>query len=184
VIVVIGDSISFGQHLDDFEPNWPTILCGLDRKVINRGVPGDTTRLALERFPRDVQNLNPSAVIIQFGHNDANRWDSDRGLPRVSMSAFKANLYEMIDRCRTFKATPFLCTLTPSYRPDPHPTDCDRYDRVIRQVALDESVPLIDARAAFMAELDPRTLVMEDGLHLTAAGHVVYAAAAEKALQP
>ena len=178
-IVAIGDSITAGQHLHPASA-WPYHLNG--HAIQARGVPGDTTRLGLERFPKEVQEVCPAAVIIQFGHNDANRWETDRGLPRVSMAAFKANLYEMVDRARRFGAVPFLCTLTPSLRPEPHPTDCARYDMVIRRVADEEGVRLIDVRAAFEAELDVRSLLLEDGLHLSVSGHQVYADAVRRVL--
>lgn len=180
MIVAIGDSITAGQHLHPASA-WPYHMNG--HMIQARGVPGDTTRLALERFPREVQEQGPSAVIIQFGHNDCNRWESDRGLPRVSMAAFKANLYEMVDRARKFGITPYLCTLTPSLRPEPHPTDCARYDMIIRRVADEEGVTLIDVRMAFEAEIDSRSLLLEDGLHLSVEGHKVYADAVKRVLE-
>jgi lysophospholipase L1-like esterase len=185
VIVAIGDSITYGQHLEDRLKSWPYLVrAGIEANhhIVPAGVPGDTTRLGLERFPQDVQNPCPAAVIIQFGHNDCNRWETDRGLPRVSMAAFKANLFEMIDRARMFGAVPYLCTLTPSRRPEPHPTDCARYDVIIRRVADEEGVRIIDARAAFEAEVDQHSLLMGDGLHLSVAGHQVYAEAVQKVL--
>lgn len=170
MIVCIGDSITTGQGLGPSEPAWPRLLNG--HAVIARGRPGDTTRLALERFPEDLQSLTPDAVIIQFGHNDANRWATDRGMPRVSERAFAANLTEMIERCRAFGAVPLLCTLTPSHRSERHAADTARYDAIIREVATAEHVALIDVRCAFDDRAD---LLAADGIHLSAAGHRVYA---------
>jgi lysophospholipase L1-like esterase len=181
VIVAIGDSITAGQHLHPASA-WPFQLDRERYEIMARGVPGDTTRLGLERFPRDVQTVCPEMVIIQFGHNDANRWDSDRGLPRVSQAAYKANLIEMVDRCRAFGAIPLLCTLTPTFRSDTHSDDCVRYDRIVRRVADEEGVPLIDVRAAFEADERVRDLLLEDGLHLSVEGHRTYAAAVEHTL--
>ncbi len=181
MIVCIGDSITYGQLLDDLERSWPTILAGINgNKIISRGVPGDTTRLGLERFPRDVQNFGPDIVIIQFGHNDANRWESDRGLPRVSPTAFKANLVEMIDRTRTFDGEPLLCSLTPTTRSEELAQDVTYYDQIIRRVADEENVRLIDVRAAFAEGID---LLMKDGLHLTEKGHERYAEAVQRTLE-
>jgi carbonic anhydrase/acetyltransferase-like protein (isoleucine patch superfamily) len=133
VVVCIGDSITFGQLLTDHHKAWPILLEGYEIRVA--GVPGDTTRLGLERFPKYVQTQDATAVIIQFGHNDANRWETDRGLPRVSASAFAANLEEMIDRCRVFGSIPFLCSLTPSKRSEAHAEDTAYYDKLVRKVA-------------------------------------------------
>ena len=43
-------------------------------------------------------------MTLQFGLNDCNCWETDRGLPRVSEEAFRANLIEMIERARLFGA--------------------------------------------------------------------------------
>ena len=61
--------------------------------------------MGLERYPRDVQEAQPDLLTIQFGLNDCNCWETDRGVPRVSEAAFVANLIEMIDRGRVFGAS-------------------------------------------------------------------------------
>ena len=177
MIVTIGDSITYGQLLANQRDAWPHLL--QNHRVISRGVPGDTTRLGLERFPKDVQALEPTTVVIQFGHNDANRWKSDRGLHRVSPAAFKVNLIEMVDRARTFKAEPMLCSLTPTFRNAGFAEDVAHYDQIVRRVADDESVRLIDVRAAFGAG---DGFLLADGLHLSERGHEVYADTVQKAL--
>ena len=175
-LVCIGDSITAGQFLEPAEA-WPALL-NTSHEVFSRAVPGDTTRMGLERFPRDVQRMEPGIVVIQFGHNDANRWDTDRGLPRVSELAFMANLIEMADRVRTFGAEPYVCSLTPSRRCVQHADDVDRYDQLVRKVSHEVGVRLIDVRAAF-----EEGWLMDDGLHLTAAGQRGYAATVERALR-
>jgi lysophospholipase L1-like esterase len=167
VIVCIGDSITTGQCLEPDESPWPSLLNG--HEVFVSASPGDTTRIALERFP-EVQALGPDAVIIQFGHNDCNRWRSDRGLQRVSERAFEANLAEMIARARAFRIVPFLCSLTRSYKDQRHAADTGRYDRIIRDLASLKDVALIDVRAVI-----EREHIMDDGIHLTAAGHALFA---------
>lgn len=175
-VVCLGDSITFGQHLDR-DLAWPSLLRGYE--VTNAGVPGDTTRLGLERFPRQVQVPMPDAVIIQFGHNDANRWDTDRGLTRVYDRGFTANLEEMIFRSQAFDIVPFLVTMTPTRRSQRHAIDCGRYNNLIREVAAVTMTTLIDVRPAFFSADE---YVMADGLHLTEAGHVAYAEVVQQAL--
>ena len=181
MIVCIGDSITYGQKLQAGERPW-TAMLNLDDKVLNKGVPGDTTRLGLERFPADVQSQPGHITVIQFGHNDCNRWQTDNGLPRVSPEAYRANLNEMIQRCEFFHTIPVLCTLTPSLKSHEHTQDVAVYDGILRSVAQVRGVPVIDARAAFNAVLDMWSLLMEDGLHLTQRGHEVYAEAARPLL--
>jgi lysophospholipase L1-like esterase len=176
MIVCIGDSITAGQYLPDGEKAWPALLQLY--KVHAAGVPDDTSRLGLERFPSDVQRHEPEAVVIQFGHNDANRWLTDRGLPRVSERAYAANLTEMVDRCRAFGAEPFLCTLIPSHKNLRHSRDLCHYDQALREVAEDTRTRLIDVRAAW----DSIDLLLPDGVHPTAEGHRRYAHRVQAAL--
>lgn len=91
-VACLGDSCTFGQNVRA-DQAWPWLLHDLTGyDVRNLGVNGDTTRLALERWHRDVDLVEPEVVVIQFGHNDANLW---HGRPRVSAAAFNANLNEL-----------------------------------------------------------------------------------------
>ena len=176
MVVAIGDSITAGQGLHPASA-WPYQIKRHRIRAI--GVPGDTTRLGLERFPAEVQSVLPKAVIIQFGHNDCNRWETDRGLPRVSTAAFASNLVEMVMRCRTFDAFPFLCSLTPSKRSDDHVVDSLYYDGLVRMVAMETNTPLIDVREDFG---DDEGLLLDDGLHLSIDGQLRYAATVQRVL--
>lgn len=168
-IVCVGDSITAGQYLPDGVPSWPERM-GAE----GRGVSGETTRQALERFHLDVQSDPADVTVLQFGHNDANRWASDAGLPRVSLDAFRANLVEMIDRCRAFDTPPVLCSLTPTRKTREYDRDVHYYNAEVSRVAHTQKVPLVDVRQAFLVgSLDE--LLMDDGVHLTEAGHELYA---------
>lgn len=97
-VIAIGDSCCYGQNVRA-DQAWPAVLARLTGwDVRNEGVCGDTTRLGLERFPKAVQLHKPDAVVIQYGHNDANIWETDNGLPRVSAEGYLANIIEMVDR--------------------------------------------------------------------------------------
>jgi len=180
MIVCIGDSITYGQLLEP-ELAWPSLLP--DHDLLAFGVPGDTTRLMLERFPSDVQSYPAEAVIIQVGHNDANRWETDRKLVRVQKRAFKANLEEMIIRSRRFKMVPFLCTLTPTFKTQKYSDDCKGYDDTLRIVAESKNVRLVDARLEFFRwPHGSKALLLPDMLHLNADGQQVFANAVKKAV--
>lgn len=177
MIVCIGDSLTVGQYLADDELPWPSLIIG--HEIVAAGVNSDTTRLGLERFPRDVQQREPATVVIQFGHNDCNVWESDRGLHRVSPKAYAANLEEMVTRCRKFGAEPLLCTLTPSFRTERHAYDVEYYDDILRDVAWATGTALVDVRAVFLGRDD---LLLDDRIHLNAEGHRLYAATVQTVL--
>ena len=101
-IIFFGDSISYGELASPYK-NWVTkISLTIDETfnnqflVINSSVNGNTTRMALERMPNDVQKYGVFLLIIQFGMNDCNYWQTDQGIPRVSPDAFHFNLKEII----------------------------------------------------------------------------------------
>lgn len=168
-VVCMGDSITFGQHLPFGELAWPARI-GCE----GRGVCGETTRLALERFPRDVQE-NPAAVtVLQWGHNDANTWETDGGLPRVSPAAFKANLEEMVARCRAFNTRPFLCTIVPSLKDIPYNERLNDYSLIVETVGRTLDVAVCDVRDEF-AQRDLAGLLLDDGVHLSSDGHELFA---------
>jgi len=192
-LVHMGDSITFGQYIDP-ALCWTSIvenevrnrLPGIPLRTHNRGISGETTRMGLERFPRDVQELRPDLMTLQFGLNDCNCWETDRGLPRVSPAAFRANLGEMIDRGRHFGARQIVlatnhCTLKRQTMPsgEVYEEANGRYSEIIREVAAECDTDLCDIRAAFEklndAELTDMLLPAPDLLHLSARGNQLYA---------
>lgn len=195
-IVFFGDSITEGQYVHH-SLRWAELVSNrIKAQFENRldperhfhyvhGVSGETTRQGLERYPRQVQQLCPDILTLQFGLNDCNCWDSDRGAPRVSPDAYRANLVEMIDRARRFGTRQIILSTN-------HPTLRSRtlvsgqtleerrlmYNEIVREVARTCEVQLCDIAAAFaFASRDVLAgllLPEPDVLHLSPAGHRVY----------
>lgn len=203
-LVFFGDSITEGQYVHH-SLRWTEITSVRLKAHFgarfdpNRhyhyvhGISGETTRQALERFPRQVQQLAPDILTIQFGLNDCNCWDTDRGLPRVSEAAYKANLAEMIDRARRFGTKQIiLSTNHPTLRHRPMVSGetleqrRTKYNEIVRDVARQSRVTLCDIEAAFAfasrAQLADLLLPEPDVLHLSASGHQLYADAITPAL--
>lgn len=194
-LVFFGDSICYGQFVSPHHC-WVTRIAArlhaLDSRVVvtNASVNGNTTRMALERMPYDVQAHGVDLCVIQFGLNDCNHWLSDGGLPRVSQAAFAANLHEICLRARTFGARRILLnTNHPTTRRQeivPHTLltyeeHNRRYNEIIRRVATDAGpwVQLHDMEQIVSAHVETgrmrlEELLLADGLHLSAAGHDLY----------
>ncbi|MPY73453.1 MAG: hypothetical protein GEU87_04280 [Alphaproteobacteria bacterium] len=194
-----GDSICVGQGVSIYN-GWVTRVAGRleriaeDRNreivVTNASVNGNTTRQALERMPYDVQSHGVDVLIVQFGMNDCNYWQTDRGLPRVSPAGFAANLAEIIDRGRAFGANwIFLHNNHPTTRdrelfpgaPKTYEESNREYNAIVRRVAAEaaDDVVFIDIEASFkdIAGDDRErlaSLLLADGLHLSRKGHDVY----------
>jgi len=89
-IICFGDSLTFGYGASPGE-DYPARLAKLVKlPVINAGVDGDTTFLALGRLDRDVLAKNPRLVIVEFCGNDF--------LIKITKEDTVKNLSKIIDR--------------------------------------------------------------------------------------
>jgi sialidase-1 len=158
--------------------------------VHNAGVPSSTTTNARDRLARDVLAYKPCVVVIQFGINDAavDVWrDPPATLPRVSLTDYEENLRSIIAALRQQKAKPVLMTTNPTRwtpklrelygKPPYRPQDIDgfdapllsRYNEVVRRLAKELAVPLVDMHSAFAAKNVDKLLL--DGMHPNDEGH-------------
>jgi lysophospholipase L1-like esterase len=196
-IVFMGDSITAGQYIHH-SLRWTELVASALRgnlfktstdydlyHFFNRAVSGETTRQGLERFPRDVQVLEPDIITLQFGLNDCNCWESDRGLPRVSPAAYRANLIEMIDRARKFGTKQIILStnhptlvIKPFVSAESFEDRRHMYNKIVRDVAVETGVILCDIDEDFSGlpsyELADLLLPEPDLLHLSEYGHARY----------
>ena len=192
-VTFFGDSICVGQGVSIYN-GWVTRIAkdlheygkknNIDIIVTNSSVNGRTTRQALEDMPYHIQSQGVDILVIQFGLNDCNYWHTDRGLPRVSKKAFIANIDEIIARGKVFGAAKvFLNNNHPTSRnqelmPNVGFTFEDSnksYNKEIRKYASENQslVSFQDIEASFEnSDLD--LILLDDGLHLSEAGHEQY----------
>ncbi len=92
---------------------WPSFPCPGDSRVVNQGVGNETTAQGLLRLQRDVLDLNPDIVVIQFGVNDLKSVGvlSDQG-DRIEAEC-AANIRRMIDAIRAIGSKVVLLTIIP-----------------------------------------------------------------------
>lgn len=162
--------------------------------VSNAGVGGNATDQALARINRDVLAHKPRIVVIQFGINDSaiDVWKNPAAMqPRVSLKEFEDNLRKMTARIREAQGTPILMTANPLRwtpklkelygkapydvsRPDgfESPT-LARYNDVVRNLAAELRIPLIDVHKEFNKHDVDKLLL--DGMHPNDAGHEIIA---------
>ena len=100
----------------------------------------------------------PDYVVIQFGHNDAEKVDGVAELDRqVSMAVYEANLRQYVTEARAAGIKPVLCTpLTRRYFEADGKIHSDLlgHAATMKTVAADMKVPLIDLQSESIAYLD------------------------------
>jgi lysophospholipase L1-like esterase len=192
--VLLGDSIAVGQKIS-VHKTWVSSLSSAISDLVpgivfqNASVNGNTTRLALERLGHDLLSLKPEYVMIQFGLNDSNYWETDLGEPRVSIEAYRANLHEILEKVhRLSPRQVFLNTNHPSLKKaykhvkdKTHEDSSILYNDVVREVVqeyknLPYNITLLDIHDDWQKfNVDShRQLLLEDGVHLSTEGHKVY----------
>ena len=172
---------------------------GLPVEIVNSGVGGSTTEHSLERFKSDVLDYDPELVIIMLGANDAaiDVWKNPpASAPRVAKQRYAENLSHFVKtlKARNVKVIlmappPFRWTakLKQLYGKPPYDVNdpwgfsakLAEYCDVVRAVAAEEGVPLVDAFKAFQEydRVDGQSVddLLLDGMHPNDKGHAVIA---------
>ena len=172
---------------------------GFSARVVNQGVPGNRTTDAVQRFETDVRAFRPDVVILLFGINDSavDVWRNATE-PRVPLETYRTNLTKMVRTLKADGAGPILVTPQPMcwteklkglYAGPPH-HDRSPYDaadplgfnatlvdyvQVVREVAEQEKVSLVDVHKQFMdyhsVEGQDLSDLLLDGMHPNDKGH-------------
>ena len=179
-IVCFGDSITGVYYHTGGRRAWHDMLAlALQRlypqariEMTNAGISGHTTVDALARIDRDVLAHRPHLVVVMFGMND---------VTRVPPESFRANLAEIVQRCRGVGAEVVLCTPNSVY-----PEDSARpvaklaaYAQIVRDVAAEQRAPLADCYQAYedVRARDRRAwmALMSETIHPNMRGHKLFA---------
>lgn len=162
--------------------------------VINAGIGGHNTDHARARFEKDVLAKTPDTVIIQFGINDAavDVWKKPVATqPRVSIQRYEENLRHFVQTLKQrgtkiVLMTPNPIRWTPKLKarygqapylgndPDGFNVLLRDYATVMRKLAMNEEVSLVDVYATFQQSADIDGLLL-DGMHPNDRGHRIVA---------
>lgn len=162
-VIAFGDSNTSGSYLPKEFPqypehNWPALL-----GIKNAGVSGNTTASALKRFEKDVLSKQPATVVMMFGLNDALIHPTTKQ-PQVSKAQFEQNISSMASQMKANNIAVILMTNLPvnesiyyqfqiAQNPEIRKLYADKgglhawedsYNDIIRKVARQQSLPLID----------------------------------------
>ena len=165
----------------------------IQAEVINAGVGGNTTMLALQRFHEQVLAHRPDIVIIQFGLNDS-VIEVHQGAtePRTPRAQYEKNIEFFVRALLTQGARVILMTANPVLWTDdfrkiygkPPYNQADRwgmnllnakYAQSVRDIARAHSLPLIDVYQLYLdydqVPGQQAADLLPDGLHPNDEGH-------------
>ena len=157
-LLILGDSISAGYGLKESE-NWVQLLehslnlSGIELKIINSSISGDTTTGGLSRIESDLREHNPNYVLVELGGNDALR-----GYP---IEKIKTNLLKIIDASLEAGANPIIMQIRipPNYGKN----YVTAFEIIYSEIAVEKNIP----KMSFILEkvaLD-KSLMQLDGIH-------------------
>ena len=157
-LLILGDSISAGYGLKESE-NWVQLLehslnlSGIELKIINSSISGDTTTGGLSRIESDLREHNPNYVLVELGGNDALR-----GYP---IEKIKTNLLKIIDASLEAGANPIIMQIRipPNYGKN----YVTAFESIYSEIAVEKNIP----KMSFILEkvaLD-KSLMQQDGIH-------------------
>lgn len=186
-VVCFGDSITGTYYHTGGVSSWPTLLAHLVQarhpdgtvSVHNAGVSGHTTEAALARMERDVLARDPHVVAIMFGMND---------VAGVSPGEFMRNLGTIVGRARARGAEVVLLTPNHVQDGDPQrpPARVAAYADLVREVARESAVPVVDVHRLFAEEARAGgyrwARLMSDAIHPNLHGHRLIAEAVTRAM--
>lgn len=165
VVLAFGDSLTFGTGAPAGQ-SYPDVLEKLIKiKVINSGVPGETSEQGMARLPQVLAGSRPNLVILCHGGNDI--------LRKLDPEKTAANLAEMIRAARKQRAEVVLIGVP---KPGLFPETAGFYRTVARKmdVPVEEEVVLGILKDGALKS---------DHIHPNAAGYARMASAVEKLLK-
>jgi acyl-CoA thioesterase I len=177
-VLFLGTSLTAGLGLDP-EQAYPALIqekidsAGLNYRVVNAGVSGETSAGALRRT--DWLFREPVFVlVVETGAND--------GLRGLSPDSLEANIQGIFDRARQLKPPPRLVLLGMRMPPNYGRVYADRFQQVYREVARRNGAALVPFLLEGVGGI-PR-LNQSDGIHPTAEGQRRIAETVWRVLEP
>jgi lysophospholipase L1-like esterase len=165
VVLAFGDSLTFGTGANPDESYPAALERAIGRKVVNAGLPGETSARGLARLPEVLEEVKPRLLILCHGGNDF--------LQRLDEAGAAANVRAMIRLARG-KGVDVVLLATP--KPGLPPSVPAFY----AEIAAGEGVPFEEA-AIRSVVTDNR--LKSDLVHPNAQGYAQIAAAVEKVLK-
>jgi len=174
-IVFFGDSLTWGGYGGNFVEEVRRLMP--EHEIINAGEGGNTVINLLRRLERDVLSLQPDAVFIMVGGNDAisysqpktrsyYRQAQDIEEEFVDHNAFKTAYRDLLTQLQAAHVITWVGLEPSEYNPTV--TDTLReYNESVREIARSYSVPVLDLMSEFAPDQIPERPPLDIGFILT-----------------
>ena len=178
IILFFGNSITAGYGLE-LDEAFPAIVqekldsMGIDYKVVNAGLSGETTAAGLNRVEWVLRTV-PEIFVLELGAND--------GLRGVDLSETKKNLAGIIEKVRTVNPDVEVVIAGMEVPPNLGPEYTGEFRTLFAELAKEYNTHYIDFLLDGVAG-NPE-LNQSDGIHPTPEGHQIIANTVIEALLP
>jgi len=157
-ILAFGDSLTYGYNANPNE-SYPFILSHLSGyKVINAGIPAESSRDGLRRLPKLLEDESIKLMILFFGGNDI--------MQSLSIESLKSNLKMMIHMAKEKNIEVLLISVPNLSLFGLSPLD------LYEEVAEEENVPLL---SGMLANIISQPSLKSDQIHPNALGYKIMA---------
>ena len=169
VIVFLGTSLTAGLGLDPSQA-YPALIqqkldsAGLDYRVVNAGVSGETSSDARARIAW-LLRMNPAVLVVETGAND--------GLRGLGVDALRANLDSILTIAARHQPPPRLVVIGMQAPPNLGQRYTSAFGAVFPEEAGRHDAALVPFLLQGVGGVD--SLNQGDGIHPTAAGQQVLA---------
>lgn len=179
-VVFFGTSLTAGYGLDDRGDAFPGLIrekidsVGLDYRVVDAGVPGETSAAGLRRIGWVLDRSNVAVLVLELGAND--------GLRGQNPEALRDNLQAAIDSTRAHDSNATIVLAGMEAPPNLGPRYTEEFRRIFREVARSndvELIPFLLEGVAGVAELN-----QSDRIHPNVEGHRMVAGNVWEVLAP
>ena len=167
IILFFGNSLTAGYGIDEDDAfagltQQRVDSLGLDYKVINGGLSGETTAGGLSRLDWFLEE-QPDIFVLELGGND--------GLRGIALSETKSNLLAMIDKVRTKFPETKIILAGMQIPPNMGQEYSNEFKEIYPAVAEEKNVTLIPFLLENVGGIPE--LNLPDGIHPTEEGHKI-----------
>jgi acyl-CoA thioesterase I len=177
-ILFFGNSLTAGYGLEA-EEAFPGLIqekidsLGLDYRVINGGLSGETTASGINRLEWFLEE-EPDIFVLELGGND--------GLRGIPVSETRKNLVTMIDMVRSRYPDTDILLAGMQIPPNMGREYAENFEIMYREIAEEKDVKLIPFLLEGVGGV--RELNLPDGIHPTEEGHRIVAETVWEYLEP